>query len=180
MNDNSDLLAYAKNSSIGTDTMDAPEQTGNFDFEEYSVEVTHDTSDVGAAFGIVTTGFEPLEVTEAGSKIAGYITTSHRNVVRLGTYVIVPYGDENLFARIWKLQYQQQFEVDDATEIHSRRMLKSNTTAELDYKFLAYLEPICILYEQSPGNEDSLTRRMADRIPLHGTSRFPADSDHTG
>ncbi|ABE53019.1 ATP-binding protein [Methanococcoides burtonii] len=173
MNDNSDLLAYAKNNSIGSDAKDAPEQTGNFDFEEYSVEVTHDASDVDAAFGIVTTGFEPLEVTESGSKIAGYITTSHRNVVRLGTYVIVPYGDENLFARIWKLQYQQQFEVDDATEIHSRRMLKSNTTAELDYKFLAYLEPICILYEQSPGNDDSLTRRMADRIPRPNTPILP-------
>ncbi|KGK99265.1 ATPase [Methanococcoides methylutens] len=180
MINDTDLLAYASESDLSDEdatklisenraTAKAPE------FEEYDVGASFDlnTGDADNAFGIITTGFDPLEVTESGSRIAGYITTDHRSQVRLGTYVIVPYENEHLFARIWKLQYQQQFEVDDATEIHSRRMLRSNTTAELDYKFLAYLDPICILYEHVPGDESSLVRRMADRIPRPNTPILP-------
>nr|WP_094227582.1 ATP-binding protein [Methanolobus psychrotolerans] len=124
------------------------------------------------AFGIITTGIDPLEITESGARITGYITTSHRQKVRLGTYVMVPYGDEDLFARIWKLQYLQEFAVDDATEIHSRRMLQSNTTDEVDYKFLAYLDPICILYEPKD-KKGVLSRRMSDRIPRPNTPILP-------
>ncbi|MEL4305834.1 ATP-binding protein [Methanococcoides sp. LMO-2] len=178
MINDTDILAYASGSSLDEEKQLSTENGKSLDgtvFEEYDTGFTADMlkGDVNNAFGIITTGFEPLEVTESGSKIAGYITTEHRSQVRLGTYVIVPYEDEHLFARIWKLQYQQQFEVDDATEIHSRRMLRSNTTAELDYKYLAYLDPICILYEQEPGNADSLMRRMADRIPRPNTPILP-------
>ncbi|WP_440952763.1 ATP-binding protein [Methanococcoides sp. FTZ1] len=178
MINDTDILAYASGSSSNDDLNGSNENGISPDgtvFEEYDIDFPLDviTGDMDDAFGIITTGFEPLEVTESGSKIAGYITTDHRSQVRLGTYVIVPYEDEHLFARIWKLQYQQQFEVDDATEIHSRRMLRSNTTAELDYKYLAYLDPICILYDQEPGNADSLMRRMADRIPRPNTPILP-------
>ncbi len=181
MINDTDLLVYATGTDLSDDennTNVLPENNGSVrgpEFEEYDVGGPLDLNDGdgGNAFGIITTGFDPLEVTEAGSRIAGYITTDHRSQVRLGTYVIVPYEDEHLFARIWKLQYQQQFEVDDATEIHSRRMLRSSTTAELDYKFLAYLEPICILYEHVPGDESSLMRRMADRIPRPNTPILP-------
>ncbi|WP_407283136.1 ATP-binding protein [Methanolobus sp. WCC1] len=149
--------------------------TGEDDFEELVPEtdsnayMQNGVSD--DAFGIITTGIDPLEITEAGARITGYITTSHRQKVRLGTYVMVPYGDEDLFARIWKLQYLQEYAVDDATEIHSRRMLQSNTTDEVDYKFLAYLDPICILYE--PRGKGILDRRMSDRIPRPNTPIFP-------
>jgi hypothetical protein len=81
----------------------------------------------------------------------------------------VPYGDEDLFARVWKLQYMQEFEVDDATELHSRRMLRGNDTDEVDYKFLAYLDPICILYSR----DGKLMRRMADRLPRPNTYILP-------
>ncbi|MDG6244731.1 MAG: ATP-binding protein [Methanolobus sp.] len=124
------------------------------------------------ALGIITTGMDPLEITESGARITGYITTSHRQKVRLGTYAVVPYGDEDLFSRIWKLQYLQEFAVDDATEIHSRRMLQSNTTDEVDYKFLAYLDPICILYEAKEKG-GGLSRRMSDRIPRPNTPILP-------
>lgn len=143
------------------------------DFEPETASLTNGQNGVSDdAFGIITTGIDPLEITEAGARITGYITTSHRQKVRLGTYVIVPYGDEDLFARIWKLQYLQEFAVDDATEIHSRRMLQSNTTDEVDYKFLAYLDPICILYE--PKDKGGiLARRMSDRIPRPNTPILP-------
>jgi Predicted ATPase len=153
-------------------TGDGPDEL----FEEFEPEITslsnrqNGVSD--GAFGIITTGIDPLEITEDGARITGYITTSHRQKVRLGTYVMVPYGDEDLFARIWKLQYLQEFAVDDATELHSRRMLQSNTTDEVDYKFLAYLDPICILYEPKD-KKGTLSRRMSDRIPRPNTPILP-------
>ncbi|MEZ5334268.1 MAG: hypothetical protein R2741_02995 [Methanolobus sp.] len=144
-------------------------------FEEFEPEpavVRKDNGISDDAFGIITTGIDPLEITEAGARITGYITTTQRQKVRLGTYALVPYGDEDLFARIWKLQYLQEFAVDDATEIHSRRMLQSNTTDEVDYKFLAYLDPICILYE-ARDRAGNLSRRMSDRIPRPNTPILP-------
>lgn len=130
-------------------------------------------SPVSEAFGIVTTGIEPLELTPSGAVITGYITSARRDEIRLGTYVVVPYENgEKLFARVGKLQYRQEFVVDDATEIHSRRMLsaRGNPVNEDDYKFLACLDPLCILYRKAEGK---LTRRMADRIPHPNTPILP-------
>ncbi len=171
-----DILAYVPSGNkdgrvvVGTEETTVVEK---FSFEEYKVPAGSqpDTqSNTDEAFGIITTGIEPLEITESGATITGYINTEKRRDVRLGTYVIVPYGEEDLFARIWKMQYKQEFVVDDATEIHSRRMLRSNTTDEVDYKFLAYLDPICILYSKGNG---SLARRMSDRIPRPNTPIMP-------
>ena len=174
--DENDLLAYASDDVKKTNMPpQTDESSGVPEFEEYVPDMDGAADDAEDAFGIVTTGIEPLEITESGARITGYIATERRQDVRLGTYVMVPYGDEDLFARIWKLQYLQEFEVDDATEIHSRRMLKSNTTAEVDYKFLALLDPICILYEHGSGSdsESELVRRMADRIPRPNTQILP-------
>ena len=174
--DENDLLAYASDDVKKTNMPpQTDESSGVPEFEEYVPDMDGAADDAEDAFGIITTGIEPLEITESGARITGYIATERRQDVRLGTYVMVPYGDEDLFARIWKLQYLQEFEVDDATEIHSRRMLKSNTTAEVDYKFLALLDPICILYEHGSGSdsESELVRRMADRIPRPNTQILP-------
>ena len=125
------------------------------------------------AFGIVTTGIEPLEITPSGAVITGYITSARRTEIRLGTYVVVPYeNEEKLFSKVGKLQYRQEFVVDDATEIHSRRMLNAAASPinEADYKFLACLDPLCILYRKADG---TLTRRMADRIPRPNTPLLP-------
>ncbi|WP_410508756.1 ATP-binding protein [Methanosarcina hadiensis] len=145
-------------------------------FEEYDTGVSLSRTDpsLGEAFGIVTTGIEPLEITPSGATITGYIASARRSEIRLGTYVVVPYEDsEKLFARVGKLQYRQEFAVDDATEIHSRRMLNSRASPinEADYKFLACLDPLCILYRKRV--EGSLTRRMADRIPRPNTPILP-------
>ena len=130
-------------------------------------------SPTSEAFGIVTTGIEPLELTPSGAIITGYITSARRDEIRLGTYVVMPYENgEKLFSKVGKLQYRQEFVVDDATELHSRRMLSSrgNPVNEDDYKFLACLDPLCILYRK---NEGTLTRRMADRIPRPNTPILP-------
>ena len=132
--DENDLLAYASDDVKKTNPSTEIDTANVSEFEEYVPDMDSAVDDAEDAFGIVTTGVEPLEITESGARITGYVATDRRQDVRLGTYVMVPYGDEELFARIWKLQYLQEFEVDDATEIHSRRMLKSNTTAEVDYR----------------------------------------------
>ena len=153
---------------------------GNSEKEELPFEAftgyDEDVSKISSpseAFGIVTTGIEPLEITPSGAVITGYITSSRRSEIRLGTYVVVPYeSEEKLFSRVGKLQYRQEFVVDDATEIHSRRMLSARASPinEADYKFLACLDPLCILYRKTDG---TLTRRMADRIPRPNTPILP-------
>lgn len=145
-------------------------------FEGYDIGVSlsRTAPTLDEAFGIVTTGIEPLEITPSGATITGYIASARRSEIRLGTYVVVPYEDgEKLFARVGKLQYRQEFAVDDATEIHSRRMLNSRASPinEADYKFLACLDPLCILFRKKA--ESALTRRMADRIPRPNTPILP-------
>ena len=143
-------------------------------FDGYDSETTRFTPSLDDAFGIVTTGIEPLEITPSGATITGYIASARRSEIRLGTYVVVPYeGGEKLFARVGKLQYRQEFAVDDATEIHSRRMLNARASPmnEADYKFLACLDPLCILYRKKA--DSALTRRMADRIPRPNTPILP-------
>ncbi|MBZ3935409.1 ATP-binding protein [Methanimicrococcus blatticola] len=154
------------------------------EFDDYDddkstpVETIESQKDLEEAYGIVTTGVEPIEIAGTASKIIGYIAAAQREKARLGTYVIVPYENENLFGKFTKLQYRQEFTVDDATEIHSNRMLanKRDISAgrrinEEDYKLLALIEPICILYEKN--KKEGLQRRMADRIPKPNTPILP-------
>ena len=145
----------------------------NFEnFNDYDEDVAK-VSSSSEAFGIITTGIEPMEITPTDAVITGYITSARRNEIRLGTYVFVPYEDgEKLFAKVGKLQYRQEFVADDATEIHSMRTLSSRASPinEADYKFLAYLDPLCILYLKTDG---TLSRRMADRIPRPNTPILP-------
>ncbi|NLO31242.1 MAG: ATP-binding protein [Methanosarcina mazei] len=143
-------------------------------FEDYDFGISGAPPSLVEAFGIVTTGIEPLEITPSAATITGYIASARRSEIRLGTYVDVPCEDgEKLFAREGKLQNRQEFAVHDATEIHSRRMLNARASPinEADYKFLACLDPLCILYRKKA--EGALTRRMADRIPRPNTPILP-------
>lgn len=147
-----------------------------FDEGETEIKFGYKNSEtLEQAYGVVTTGVEPIEMTDTVSKILGYVSADKRGNVRLGTYVIVPYEDENenLFGKFTKLQYRQEFSVDDATEIHSKRMLASGggRINEGDYKLLAQIDPICILYEKNM--KEGLQRRMADRIPKPNTPILP-------
>lgn len=169
----------------------------NFDFDEFekkfktdqaykeeksaaekndSTEKNMSTENEPEIYGIVTTGVEPIEITETASQIIGYVSAGRRENIRLGSYVLIPYENEKMFGKFKKLQYCQEFSVDDATEIHARRMLKShsdgtNQTNEADYKLLAHIEPLCILYKK--GDSGALQRRMTDRIPKPNTPIYP-------
>lgn len=141
-----------------------------------------DISPVGTDDGIgtlsVASGLRIGE-TEDDTELRAYITAENRSGIRLGTYLLAPYPDEGradgstgekLFCRITALEYVQEFHADDATEIHARRAMRNGDIEERDYKFMATLEPIAVLYDD--GGE--LKRRMVDRVPKPETTIRPA------
>ncbi len=145
-------------------------------FEEMSVEPAGRDRGVG-----VLSASEGLTIHEDEREtcLRAYVTVGNRSDVRIGKYLLVPYPDgERLFCRIAGLEYAQEFRADDATEIHARRAMRSNGIDEQDFKFMAELEPLAILYEDSeaphasnsasgdePRAGGDLKRRMTDRVP---------------
>ncbi|MFP9190768.1 ATP-binding protein [Natronosalvus vescus] len=97
--------------------------------------------------------------------LRAYVTADNRSAIRLGTYVLAQYPDgERLFCQIAGLEYAQQYHADDATEIHAKRAMRGggfDPENEADYKFVAELEPIAVLYS----DDGELKRRMTDRVP---------------
>jgi DNA helicase HerA-like ATPase len=138
-------------------------------FEEPALDDVGDDDGLGAL--AVSEG---LRIHEDGQETAlkAYVTAGNRSAVRLGTYLVAPYpGGEKLFCKITGLEYVQAFQGDDATEIHARRAMRTDGIDEQDYKFLAELDPVAVLY--SDGGD--LKRRMADRVPKPETIVRAAD-----
>ena len=123
---------------------------------------------LGDAIGTVSvaSGLRVAEE-EDDTSLRAYITANNRSDVRLGTYLLAAYpDDERLFCRVAALEYAQEFHADDATEIQARRALANDDFEEADYKFLAELDPVAVLYRES----GELARRMVDRVPKPETS----------
>ena len=124
-----------------------------------------DLDPVGDDYGIGSLAVsEGLAIGEESDDtcLRAYITAPNRGDVRIGKYLLVPYPDgEKLFCRITTLEYAQEFHSDDATEIHARRAMRNGSIDETDYKFMATLEPIAVLFADG----DDLKRRMTDRVP---------------
>ena len=138
----------------GSDTDDA--------FTDYDV----DPAGEDAGLGVVSVS-QGLRVAEEADEttLKAFVTAGNRESVRLGTYLVVPYPDgERLFCRITGLEYAQEFQSDDATEIHARRQMRRDEFTERDYKFMAELEPVSVVYRDG----DELRRRMTDRVPKPG------------
>ena len=131
---------------------------------------TYDVTPVGSDHGVGTVAVsEGLRISEEDGEtsLIAYVTADNRPQVRIGRYLIVPYPNgERLFCRVTGLEYAQEFHSDDATEIHARRAMRRETIDEADYKFLAELEPMAVVFE----GEDGLTRRMPDRVPKPETT----------
>ncbi|SEH16537.1 hypothetical protein SAMN04487967_2691 [Natronorubrum sediminis] len=147
------------------------------DFEATGVEPRGE--DVGIGAVCVSQG---LRVAEDGDEttLRAYVTQENRSDIRLGSYLLAPYpgesagpgGDgETLFCRITSLEYDQQYHADDATEIHARRAMRADDVDEADYKFVAELEPVAVLYD----DDGELKRRMTDRVPKPQTVIEQAD-----
>ncbi|MDZ7700662.1 MAG: ATP-binding protein [Halobacteriales archaeon] len=134
-----------------------PDQSPSFE----PVDVSPAGQDVG--IGTLATA-QGLRIAEDGdeTRLRAYVTVGNRSAVRIGTYLLAPYpDDETLFCRIAALEYVPEFHADDATEIHARRAMRSGGIDERDYKFMATLEPIAVLYP----DDGELRRRMTDRVP---------------
>jgi DNA helicase HerA-like ATPase len=162
-----------------TDTGDEARATDGSDVDEEPFEEL-DVTPVGRDRGVGTlSAAEGLAIGEQDddTRIRAYVTVDNRSAVRVGSYLVADYPDgERLFCRIVTLEYAQEFRADDATEIHARRAMRSDGIDEADYKFMATLEPVAVLYEDSATSETSratgeagdggdLKRRMADRVP---------------
>ncbi|MFA9516531.1 ATP-binding protein [Halopenitus sp. H-Gu1] len=147
----------------GAGAIDASESTdGAGAFERYAAEATGED----AGLGVISVS-QGLRVAEEADEttLRAFVTTGNRESVRIGKYLIVPYPDgERLFCRITGLEYAQEFRSDDATEIHARRQMRRDEFSERDYKFVAELEPMSIVY----GNDGNEKRRMTDRVPKPG------------
>ena len=99
---------------------------------------------------------------ERETQLRAYVTAQNRKDVRIGTYLLADYPDtERLFCRINGLEYSQEYRADDATEIHARRAMRTNGIDEEDFKLMASLDPVAVLYEDG----DETKRRMTDRVP---------------
>ncbi len=157
----------AESNSSAETAQSADDDQTHDGFERFAVEV--DGEDVGIGTLSASQG---LRIAEDGEETAlrAFVTTGNRDSVRLGKYLLVPYpDDELLFCRIVSLEYAQEFHADDATEIHARRMMRQSTFEERDYKFMAELEPVAVLYQEyDDDGEVELKRRMTDRVPKPG------------
>ncbi|MFW5938221.1 MAG: ATP-binding protein [Halanaeroarchaeum sp.] len=166
-------------SEFGTDDRSSAEQDDDAgvaeagdeseDFERADLETTGGDRGIGTL--AVSEGLR-IDEDSAETSLRAYVTAGNRSSIRLGTYLLAPYpGNETLFCRIDGLEYAQEFESDDATEIHARRAMRSESIDERDYKFLADLDPLAVLYPE--GGE--LRRRMPDRVPKPETIVRHAD-----
>ncbi len=124
-----------------------------------------DVTPVGSDHGVGTIAVsEGLKIAADGEDtcLRAYITADNRPRLRIGTYLVAPYPDgERLFCRVEALEYAQEFHSDDATEIHARRAMRKRGIDEADYKFMATLDPVAVLFEDG----EKMGRRMADRVP---------------
>ncbi|WP_137291406.1 ATP-binding protein [Natronorubrum halophilum] len=141
----------------------------NEEFEPTPVEPRGE--DVGIGTICVSQGLRIAE-DEDETTLRAYVTQGNRSSIRIGSYLLAPYpDDETLFCRITGLEYAQQYHADDATEIHSRRAMRADEVDEADYKFVASVEPIAVLYD----DDGELKRRMTDRVPKPQTVIRTAD-----
>ncbi len=141
----------------------------NTAFESTPVEPRGE--DVGIGTLCVSQGLRIAE-DEDDTSLRAYVTQDNRSSIRIGSYLLAPYPDgETLFCRITGLEYAQQYHADDATEIHARRAMRTDEVDEADYKFVATLEPVAVLYD----DDGELKRRMTDRVPKPQTVIRTAD-----
>jgi len=145
--------------------------TAEEDEDENEEFETFEATPVGEDRGLgVLSASEGLRIDEdpAETRLRAYVTVGNREDVRIGSYLLAPYpgGSERLFCRITGLEYAQEYRSDDATEIHARRAMRSRGIDEQDFKLMATLEPVAVLYSEGQTRDGGeLKRRMTDRVP---------------
>jgi hypothetical protein len=159
--DSGDATAAGDTGATATGTAETTTNATETDDDFETMGVTPPGEDRG--IGVISAS-EGLRISEEAdeTQLRAYVTVGNRETVRIGKYLLAPYpGGERLFCRIVALEYAQEFRADDATEIHARRAMRQEGIDEQDFKFVAELDPVAVLY--SEGGE--LKRRMTDRVP---------------
>jgi len=160
----------ASDETVDPAASDGTDGAADDDFASVGVSPTGEDRGIG-----VVSATEGLRISEDSqeTELRAYVTVANRSDVRIGKYLLIPYGGgpsgggsggadgERLFCRITALEYAQEFRTDDATEIHARRAMRQGGIDEQDFKFVATLEPVAVLYRDS----EELKRRMTDRVP---------------
>jgi len=150
----------AAGTSAGTDA-DADDGDADADRQFDALDAEPRGADRGIGTLAVSEGLVISE-DEDDTSLRAYVTAPNRSAVRIGSYLLAPYpDDERLFARITALEYAQEFRADDANEIQARRAMRSDGIDEQDYKFIADLDPVAVLQ----ADDGELSRRMTDRVP---------------
>jgi DNA helicase HerA-like ATPase len=138
----------------------------------------YDATPAGRDRGLgVLSASEGLRIDEDpdDTRLRAYVTVGNREDVRIGTYLLAPYpdaGGERLFCRITGLEYAQEYRADDATEIHARRAMRSQGIDEQDFKLMATLEPVAILYSddsEAPRASDGRVARDSENPSNHAS-----------
>ena len=157
-----------------THTADERAETDTADDREFdTLETPTPGTDEGIGVLSASAGLQISE-DERETNLSAYVTAGNRSQIRIGSYLLAPYPDgEQLFCRISGLSYAQEYHADDATEIHARRAMRSSGIDEVDFKLLATLEPVAVLYNEN----GELKRRMTDRVPKPETVIQTASDD---
>ncbi len=169
LTDSADSTTDEQTTQTSTDGQDENTPSTTEEFESY------DASPAGVDQGIgVLSASSGLQISEddEDTRLRAYVTANNRSDIRIGSYLLASYPDgERLFCRISALEYTQEYRADDATEIHARRAMRSEGIDEEDFKLMATLDPVAVLYEE----DGTLKRRMTDRVPKPETVIRQAD-----
>ena len=149
-------------------------------FAQYAMDAAEAATADGIGTVSVAQGLRVAEDDDETS-LKAFVTAGNREDVRIGKYLLVPYpDDEQLFCKITALEYDQEFRTDDATELTARRRMRTGPGdfTEADYKYIAELSPVAVLFDDSEARSASgsrtesggthLKRRMVDRVPKPG------------
>jgi len=152
---------------IDADETERSEQADTFEsFDATPAGQDHGIGVLSAAGGLL------ISEDDEETRLRAYVTANNRQDIRIGSYLLASYPDgERLFCRISGLEYAQEYRADDATEIHARRAMRSAGIDEEDFKLMATLDPVAVLYE----DDGELKRRMTDRVPKPETVVRQAD-----
>ncbi|WP_128225663.1 ATP-binding protein [Halobacteriaceae archaeon SHR40] len=170
--DTTDSSADDSTASSNTDVIDSEETEPSGQSETFE---SYEATPAGQDHGIgVLSAAGGLQISEDDdeTRLRAYVTANNRAEIRIGSYLLASYPDgERLFCRISGLEYAQEYRADDATEIHARRAMRSAGIDEEDFKLMATLDPVAVLYE----DDGELKRRMTDRVPKPETVVRQAD-----
>lgn len=111
---------------------------------------------------------EEIHVSRTDHQVNAFVRTNHRDELRLGAYVQIPYpdGESELFAVTDRLRYEPYTKFDDKTDTHNR----INSQAALDeaeYVLVAELDPLSILQQSQ---SESFVQNVVDRVPKPNAS----------